>query len=126
MGVQVVIGLGSNIKADVNIPKAISELKALGEVLKESEVLETKPIGITNQNDFSNSVVLMQVELLESNLKQALKRIEDKLGRDRSRPKFGPREIDLDIIVYDGVIVDDDYYSRDFLQKLVAQVWAKK
>ncbi|WP_430815697.1 2-amino-4-hydroxy-6-hydroxymethyldihydropteridine diphosphokinase [Carboxylicivirga sp. RSCT41] len=123
---QVVIGLGSNINAGVNIPRALNELNVLGNVLKESEVLVTKPIGIKEQNDFSNSVVLMKVPLSESDLTIRLKQIEDKLGRDRSRPKFGPREIDLDIIVYDDVIVDDDYHSRDFLQKLVAQVWEKK
>jgi 2-amino-4-hydroxy-6-hydroxymethyldihydropteridine diphosphokinase len=52
--------------------------------------------------------------------------IEDKLGRDRSRPKFGPREIDLDVLMFDGEIVDEDYYTRDFLQILVDQVKKKK
>ncbi|MCG8580054.1 MAG: 2-amino-4-hydroxy-6-hydroxymethyldihydropteridine diphosphokinase [Bacteroidales bacterium] len=126
MDTLVVIGLGSNIEAKVNIPKAVYELKGIGVVLKESKILVTKPIGITDQDDFSNSVILMKVPFSEPQLKTKLKEIEDKLGRDRSRPKFGPREIDLDIIVYDDEIVDDDYYTRDFLQILVAQVWTKK
>ncbi|MBK3517392.1 2-amino-4-hydroxy-6-hydroxymethyldihydropteridine diphosphokinase [Carboxylicivirga marina] len=124
--IHVVIGLGSNINAEQNIPAAIEELKQIGEVLKSSEVLITKPIGITNQDDFFNSAVLLQTDDDFDILNIKLKVIEDKMGRNRSRPKFGPREIDLDIVVYDNEITDEDYYTRDFLQKLVAQVWSKK
>jgi 2-amino-4-hydroxy-6-hydroxymethyldihydropteridine diphosphokinase len=48
--------------------------------------------------------------------------MEDILGRNRSRPKFGPREIDLDILVWNDEIVDEDYYHRDFLQQLVSEI----
>jgi 2-amino-4-hydroxy-6-hydroxymethyldihydropteridine diphosphokinase len=44
------------------------------------------------------------------------------MGRDRTIPKFGPRNIDLDIVVWNGTIVDEDYYTRDFLQKSVAEL----
>jgi 2-amino-4-hydroxy-6-hydroxymethyldihydropteridine diphosphokinase len=57
----VIIGIGSNIEAETNIPSAIVELQNLGELQKESEVLITKPIGISEQNDFSNAAVLMKV-----------------------------------------------------------------
>ena len=55
-------------------------------------------------------------------LKKKLKGIEDQLGRDRSAAKFGPRCIDLDIIVWNGEIVDRDYYTRDFLRQNVSEV----
>ncbi|MCT4643787.1 MAG: 2-amino-4-hydroxy-6-hydroxymethyldihydropteridine diphosphokinase [Carboxylicivirga sp.] len=122
----VIIGIGSNIEAEANIPSAIVELQNLGELQKESEVLITKPIGISEQNDFSNAAVLMKVNHSLTDLTKELKSIEDKLGRDRSRPKFGPREIDLDVLMFDGEIVDEDYYTRDFLQILVDQVKQKK
>ncbi len=48
-----------------------------------------------------------------------LKGMEDDMGRDRSRPKFGPREIDLDVIIWNQNVVDEDYYERDFLGQLV-------
>jgi 7,8-dihydro-6-hydroxymethylpterin-pyrophosphokinase len=44
------------------------------------------------------------------------------MGRDRTAPKFGPRNIDLDIVVWNGEIVDNDYYTRDFLQKSVDEI----
>ena len=123
---EVIIGLGSNINANHNIPKAVDELQLLGDLLQMSEVMVTAPIGITDQEDFSNAVVLMRITNSYEALNAALKAIEDKMGRDRTRPKFGPREIDLDIVMFDHEIVDDDYYSRAFLQTLVAQVWVKK
>lgn len=124
--VYAVIGLGSNIQADENIPQSIEELRQIAEVVKVAEVMTTQPIGITEQNDFSNSAVLIKVSMSFEALNRQLKSIEDKLGRDRSRPKYGPREIDLDIVVYDDKITDEDYDSRDFLKKLVGQVWSKK
>jgi 7,8-dihydro-6-hydroxymethylpterin-pyrophosphokinase len=48
------------------------------------------------------------------------------MGRDRTGPKFGPRCIDLDIVVWNGEIVDEDYYTRDFLQKSVAELVQSK
>ncbi|MBS2213143.1 2-amino-4-hydroxy-6-hydroxymethyldihydropteridine diphosphokinase [Carboxylicivirga mesophila] len=124
--VYAVIGLGSNINAEAKIPEALHELNRIAEVIKTSKVMTTQPIGITEQADFSNSAALILVNMPFEVLNTKLKAIEDKMGRDRSRPKFGPREIDLDIVVYDDEITDDDYYTRDFLKELVNQVWTKK
>lgn len=124
--VYAVIGLGSNISAETKIPEALHELNRIAEVIKTSKVMTTQPIGITEQADFSNSAALILVNMPFEVLNTKLKAIEDKMGRDRSRPKFGPREIDLDIVVYDDEITDDDYYTRDFLKELVNQVWTKK
>jgi len=44
------------------------------------------------------------------------------MGRDRTVAKFGPRCIDLDIAVWNGEIVDKDYYTRDFLKKSVDEI----
>jgi len=52
-------------------------------------------------------------------LRDILKKIEDALGRDRSGPAFGPRTMDLDIVVWNDKIVDDDYHTRDFLRNSV-------
>lgn len=119
---QVIVVLGSNIDAEKNINVALSLLEKYFKVNKISSVLKTTPIGITNQPDFLNAAVLMETSLEREALIQRLKALEDELGRDRTRPKFGPREIDLDILSWNGKIVDDDYYSRDFLQQLVAEL----
>jgi 2-amino-4-hydroxy-6-hydroxymethyldihydropteridine diphosphokinase len=92
------------------------------EILKVSSLLKTKPIGIENQPDFTNGAVKIQTGLSREELNRLLKSIEDRLGRDRSAPKFGPRTIDLDIVFWNGEIVDEDYYTRDFLRKSVQEV----
>jgi 2-amino-4-hydroxy-6-hydroxymethyldihydropteridine diphosphokinase len=51
-----------------------------------------------------------------------LKMLEDLMGRDRSQEKFGPRNIDLDILIWNNTIVDPDYYTRDFLRNSAAEL----
>lgn len=87
-------------------------------VLKVSEMIRTKPIGMTNQADFVNGAMLLETELSFEDFRMYLKNLEDRLGRDRSLPKFGPRTMDLDIIVWNDEITDNDYHTRDFLRKL--------
>ena len=113
----VIIGIGSNINADTNISKMLEILKTKVEVVKVSKFLKTKPIGIIEQPDFTNGAVKVKSDLSKKKLIILLKGIEDEMGRDRSNPKFGPRCIDLDIVVWNDKIVDKDYYTRDFLRK---------
>ena len=119
---EVVIGLGSNIDPEANLEQAVLELKSRFKVSKRSQWTRTKPIGIQDQPDFYNGALLMETELEQQSLKKELKRIEDILGRDRSLPKFGPRTIDLDILIWDKKVVDEDYYERDFLRKGVEEI----
>ena len=119
---EVVIGLGSNIDPEANLEQAVLELKSRFKVSKRSQWTRTKPIGIQDQPDFYNGALLMETELEQQSLKKELKQIEDILGRDRSLPKFGPRTIDLDILIWNKKVVDEDYYERDFLRKGVEEV----
>ena len=122
MSHEVVIGLGSNIDPEANLEQAVQELKSRFKVSKRSQWTRTKPIGIQDQPDFYNGALLMETELEQQSLKKELKRIEDILGRDRSLPKFGPRTIDLDILIWNKKVVDEDYYERDFLRKGVEEI----
>jgi len=119
---EVVISIGSNIEPQGNIKKALLVLKDFIQIEKVSGMITTKPIGITDQPDFVNGALKCLTFQSREELNQQLKAIEDRLGRDRSRPKFGPREIDLDIVAWNGEIVDTDYFSRDFLKTVVDQV----
>ena len=119
---EVVIGLGSNIDPEANLEQAVQELKSRFKVSKRSQWTRTKPIGIQDQPDFYNGALLLETELEQQSLKKELKRIEDLLGRDRSLPKFGPRTIDLDILIWNKKVVDEDYYERDFLRKGVEEI----
>jgi 2-amino-4-hydroxy-6-hydroxymethyldihydropteridine diphosphokinase len=118
----VIIGIGSNIDAEENISGMLKILKNQVQVIKVSSMLKTKPIGIENQPEFTNGAVKIKTSLNRENLTVLLKSIEDQMGRDRTAPRFGARTIDLDIVVWNGEIVDDDYYTRDFLQNSVREL----
>lgn len=117
-----IIGIGSNIDADANIARMLEILKTKVKIIQVSTMLKTQPIGIKKQADYTNGAVKVETELDKNKLNRLLKSIEDEMGRDRSGPKFGPRNIDLDIIVWNGEIVDPDFYTRDFLQKSVQEL----
>nr|WP_321353637.1 2-amino-4-hydroxy-6-hydroxymethyldihydropteridine diphosphokinase [uncultured Draconibacterium sp.] len=119
---EVIIGIGSNINADENIAKMFEILKGEVTIIQFSSMIKTKPIGIENQPDFTNGAVKISTDLEQFDLKKQLKQIEDRMGRDRTGPKFGPRCIDLDIVVWNGQVVDEDYYTRDFLRKSVQEL----
>jgi 2-amino-4-hydroxy-6-hydroxymethyldihydropteridine diphosphokinase len=118
-----IIGIGSNINPENNIPESLALLEQHAEIIAVSSWVKTAPIGITNQNDFINGAVRIRTALSKNDLFICLKKIEDKLGRDRSLPKFGPRTIDLDIVVWNKIIIDNDYYTRDFMKNAVNELW---
>jgi len=118
----VVISLGSNIDPLRNIESAMSILHNRFDVKKLAGPIRTTPVGPQDQPDFYNAAALLRTNLEQPALVHTLKAIEDEMGRDRSRSRFGPREIDLDLVLWDGAVVDNDYYERDFLRKLVDEV----
>jgi len=117
-----IIGIGSNIDADSNIEKMFAILNTKVDVLKVSTMIKTKAVGIEDQPDYTNGAVKIETSLDREDLNQLLKSIENQLGRDRSGPKFGPRTMDLDIVVWNGEIIDPDFYTRDFIRKSVREV----
>ena len=122
MSNEAVIGLGSNIDPQINLKRAIYKLGNHLSILKQSGWIYTSPVGIIDQPDFINGTILIKTEMERETLKDVLRDIEDRLGRDRSLPKSGPRVIDLDIIIWNGKIVDEDYYEREFLRGSVAEI----
>lgn len=119
---QVIIGLGSNIDAIVNMGKALYLLGLHVKIIAVSSFVTTPPIGISDQPDFLNGAVLVLTAMTREQLGAELKVIEDEMGRDRSLPKYGPRVIDLDIIIWNESVVDDDFYERDFVRRAVEEV----
>ncbi len=117
-----VIGIGSNIGASDNIPRMLEILRQKVEILKVSRMVQTKPVGIEDQPDYTNGAVKIATPFGKKELINLLKGIEDELGRDRTAPKYSPRTMDLDMVVWNGKIVDKDYFTRDFLRKSVQEV----
>lgn len=106
----VFIGIGSN-EGDrlVNIKNAIILITKLNEckIEKVSSIYETLAFGKTDQQNFYNTVVKIKTELVVKDLFISLKEIEKKIGRI-SREKWGPREIDLDILLFNDLIFSDE------------------
>jgi len=122
MNHECIIGIGSNIEPEKNIASALFFLRQEQTFISVSSLIKTSPIGIAEQPDFLNGAAKVNTEMELADFKTYLKKLEDRLMRDRTSPKFGPRTIDLDIVLWDGEILDPDYYSRDFLKTAVQEI----
>jgi 2-amino-4-hydroxy-6-hydroxymethyldihydropteridine diphosphokinase len=76
-----------------------------GSIVKQSSIYETAAWGKTNQHDFLNQALLLETDLGPVPLLSTLLAIEQKMGRYRLE-KYGPRIIDIDIILYNQDIID--------------------
>lgn len=102
--------LGSNIEPEKNILLAISYLEQNFLVYDISHTWQTKPVG-SDGPDFLNTAVMIQTELDVNTLKErCLCHIEEQLGRVRLEDKNAPRTIDLDIIVFNGEVLDHSLF----------------
>lgn len=104
------IGLGSNIgDKDKYLKEAInkiSEEKNI-EMRKQSSFITTKPWGYLEQEDFLNAVIEIETTLEPEELMDVLLKIEIELDRERTI-KWGPRTIDLDILMYDDIVSSNE------------------
>ena len=104
------VGLGSNLGArEATIARAIELLSRTEgvEVVAVSRLRETAPWGPVEQPPYLNGVVELETDLPPRALLGALLEVEQALGRDRSGERWGPRTIDLDLLLYDGIRVDE-------------------
>lgn len=103
---KAVIALGSNLEnRKLNLDIAVTKLEEVLRNLIVSKYIETKAVGGPVQPDFLNSVAIGESELEPEDLLNRLLAIEDEMGRVRE-VKWGPRIIDLDLIVYGDQIID--------------------
>ena len=99
------LGLGSNLgDRDANLRAAIGKLAEFLHVERVSSVYETEPLLVEDQPLFHNLACVGQTSLDPFSLLRALKRIESDLGRVPG-PRYGPRVIDIDILLLDDVVL---------------------
>src|ERR687897_1113051 len=104
------IGLGANLgDREATLRAAVAALGATGgiEVVAVSAFRETDPVGYLDQPRFLNGAAAVETELSPRELLDALLAVERSLGRTREGPRFGPRTIDLDLLVYGGESFDE-------------------
>ncbi|MBR7086812.1 MAG: 2-amino-4-hydroxy-6-hydroxymethyldihydropteridine diphosphokinase [Prevotella sp.] len=136
---RVYLGLGSNMgDRRQNIEKAVALIgKRVGEVVRQSSLMETEPWGFASDNLFLNGVILCQTELSPREVLQATQKIERELGRRKKKsplqlpqkgerevlmsysplstrrgvggeaPNYQDRPIDIDILLYDDLNIDE-------------------
>jgi 2-amino-4-hydroxy-6-hydroxymethyldihydropteridine diphosphokinase len=107
---QAFIGLGSNLgDREATIRRALELLEARAEieVVAVSSLKETDPVGYEDQPRFLNGAAALRTELPPRGLLDRLQAVELLLGRDRSGPRFGPRTIDLDLLLYGDEQIDE-------------------
>jgi 2-amino-4-hydroxy-6-hydroxymethyldihydropteridine diphosphokinase len=101
------LSLGSNLgDRAANIRECISRLKGCGKVAGISSLYETEPMELLEQPWFVNCAVELETSLSPHELLACIQTIEADLGRNRVVDK-GPRTIDVDILLYDELIVDE-------------------
>lgn len=105
------LALGSNLVNRLdNLVKAEKELERIGRIKRKSVVYESQALGPVKQGPFLNSMVFFESGLRPWRLLGKIKKIELKIGR-QSEPKWGPRIIDIDIIDWEGPVIDTPLLS---------------
>jgi dihydroneopterin aldolase/2-amino-4-hydroxy-6-hydroxymethyldihydropteridine diphosphokinase len=121
---RVFIGIGSNIEPAKNVRAAVHRLARQTRLVGVSTVYCTDALGRTEQPSYFNCVAEIETDLSPVQVKHAMLRpIEDELWRVRTQDKYAPRTIDLDLIVYGDLVMDDgdirlpdpDILERPFL-----------
>ena len=114
--------LGSNIKPEQNIVRALDLLEQQTTLVAKSRIWETEAIG-SNGPNFLNIAVLIRTHLSPAELKSGLiHSIETKLKRVRTLDKYAPRTMDIDIILFNDRVMDENLWKKAFIALPVAEL----
>lgn len=122
----VFVALGANLGDPLKQAQdAIVAIKQIDQtkVTNISPFYRSKPLGPQDQPDYLNAVIELETSLTPIALLKALQMIEIKLGRTRKADRWGPRTLDLDILLYDDLQINDetltiphyDMHKREFV-----------
>ncbi len=126
------LSLGSNLSNPAHqLERAISFIteKCYLTLLRQSRMMSTKPVGFIDQPDFVNQVIEVSTSLSPRELLRFLKQAETELGRE-SGFHWGPRLIDLDILLYNDKIINEEglniphpeILNRSFILELLQEL----
>lgn len=103
---DVYVGIGSNVDAEHNVRLALKELRVAFGELEQSPVYQSAAVGFDG-DDFLNLVVKFDTRLDIVEVVSQLRAVEDTLGRDRTQPRFSKRPIDLDILLFSDLVMNE-------------------
>ncbi len=103
---SVFLSLGSNLDTRKNLTLAVSELRKRFGDITLSRVYKSKPYGFSG-DDFLNLVARVETSMLPIQIVELIEGIHDLAGRQRGSDRFGPRELDIDLLLYDNLVIDE-------------------
>ena len=109
-GAEVLVGLGSNLDGPARqIETAFGMLEAIRRtrVIARSSLYRSAPLGGIEQPDFVNAAAFLETGLGVREFLEQLQEIERARGRERGEIHWGPRVLDLDLLAYDGLSIDE-------------------
>jgi 2-amino-4-hydroxy-6-hydroxymethyldihydropteridine diphosphokinase len=98
------LGLGSNVNAETHIRAGIKALKEQFDNVCLSPAYASTSVGFDG-DDFINLVARVETDLTPMELRHYLRDLEDRYGRNRDAPKFSDRSLDIDILLYDDLVL---------------------
>ena len=104
------VGLGANLgDRETTLRRAVERLGRVDgvEVVGVSQLVETDPVGVVDQPRFLNGAVAVETTLSPQELLGELLSVERELGRVRDGERWGPRTLDLDLLVYGDLVVEE-------------------
>lgn len=104
---KVYVSVGSNIDRERNVEHALADLRQAYGELEQSRIYETQAVGFDG-DPFYNLVVAFDTGETPQAVASRLRDIEDDHGRDRSGGKFSSRSLDLDLLLYDDLILEEE------------------
>ena len=137
---RVYLGLGTNLgDRQANIEQSIRLIgERVGMVVRQSSLIETEPWGFESPNRFLNAVILCETERTPRQVLRLTQKIERDMGRRKktslnsklSSLNYSDRTIDIDILLYDDITVDEPdlkiphplMYERDFVMKPLNEI----
>lgn len=135
MTVRAYIGIGSNLNDPAaRVQAAFGELQRLPDtrLVARSSLYGSKPMGPADQPDYVNAVAAVDTRMPAAELLQALVQIEDRQGRARGTVQWGPRTLDLDLLLYGEqciatptlTVPHPGMHERDFVLVPLAEIAA--
>jgi 2-amino-4-hydroxy-6-hydroxymethyldihydropteridine diphosphokinase len=103
------VGLGSNLRQPrLQVSEALAELAVLPQtrLSARSSLYRTRPLGPAGQPDYVNAVAAITTGLSAQALLEALQALENRHGRVRTDVRWGPRTLDLDLLLYGDAVID--------------------
>jgi 2-amino-4-hydroxy-6-hydroxymethyldihydropteridine diphosphokinase len=106
---SVFLGIGSNLgNREINMQQAIEHVgKRVGEVFRTSAIYETEPWGFQSDDAFLNMVIAVETQSNPHDLLSEILNIESSLGRVRNKVHYSSRIIDIDILLYEDVVLSE-------------------